>query len=118
WQRLLVRRRPMSLRELRAQYLRMARHPRTTGIVLHLRPFSMSQAQVQAHRELIAEVRAMGKRVVCFAPSYSTATYHVACACDEVLLMPGGAINAVGYSRTYVFLADALARFGLRADVV
>src|SRR6202011_2926022 len=88
------------------------------GVILHLRPVEMSQAQVQGYRELIADLRAAGKQVVSFAPSYTTSTYHIACACDEVLLMRGGTVNALGYVRTYMFLADALERFGLQADVL
>jgi protease-4 len=118
WQRLLGGRQQTSLRDLQSRFRRVAADPRTVGVILHLRPVGMSQAHVQAFRELIAELRAAGKKVVSFAPSYSTATYHLACACDEVLLMPGGSLNAMGYARTFTFMADALDRFGLRADVV
>ncbi|MGB2940578.1 MAG: signal peptide peptidase SppA [Candidatus Dormiibacterota bacterium] len=118
WQRLLGGRGTMSLAELRTRFHRIAADPRITGVVLHLRQLDMSQAHVQAFREVIAELRAGGKRVIAYASSYNTATYHLACACDEVLLMRGGGLNAVGYARTYSFLADALHRAGLEADVL
>ncbi|MDP9325900.1 MAG: S49 family peptidase, partial [Candidatus Dormibacteraeota bacterium] len=118
WQRLLGGRGTISLAELRTRFRRIAADPRITGVVLHIRPLEMTQAHVQAFREVIAELRARGKRAIAYAPSYNTATYHLACACDEVLLMRGGSLNAVGYARTYTFLADALHRAGLEADVL
>jgi protease-4 len=117
WQR-LTGRAPMSLADLREHFHRIAADPRVEGVILHLRQLGITQAQVQAFRELILELRHAGKRVVSYASSYTTATYHVACACDEVLLMPGGSVNATGYARTYMFLADALERVGLRADII
>lgn len=118
WQRLVGGRPKISRRDLRERFLRVAADTRTVGVVLHLRPVAMSQAQVQGYRELIADLRDAGKRVVSFAPAYTTSTFHVACACDEVLLMRGGTINGLGYVRSYVFLADALERLGLQADVL
>src|ERR1700682_1629528 len=118
WQTLRSGRRSISLRDLRARFLQVAADARTTGVILHLRPVEISQARVQGYRELIADLRAAGKRGVGFGPSFTTSTYHVACACDDVLLMPGGTLNALGYARTYLFLADALERFGLEADVL
>ena len=117
WQR-LTGRAPMSLADLHDHFRRIAADPRTEGVILHLRQLGMTQAQVQAFRELIAELQRAGKRVVSYASTYNTATYHLACACDEVLLMPGGNVNAVGYARSYMFLADALAQVGLRADII
>jgi protease-4 len=118
WQRLLGSGSGTSLPQLRAQFRRVAADPRTRGVVLNLRQVDMSQAQVQAFREVVAELRAAGKRAVAYASSYSTATYHLACACDEVLLMRGGSLNATGYARTHTFLGDALARAGMKADII
>ena len=118
WRRLLGGRTRISQHELRERFRQVAADRRTTGVILHLRPIEMTQAQVQGYRDLIADLRVAGKRVVSFAPAYTTATYHVACACDEVLLMRGGSLTALGYVRTYMFLADALERFGLQADVL
>src|SRR5439155_1483119 len=50
--------------------------------------------------------------------SYGTGAYYLACACDEILLMPTGSVRALGFSSTSLFLADGLARLGLGADFV
>jgi protease-4 len=118
WRRLLVRRPPPSLASLRRQLRAVASDPRVRGVVVHLRPVALTAAQGQALAELLTEVREAGKRVVCWAPSYQRATYPVACAADEILLPVGGSIDALGVDRGYLFLAEALARVGVQADLV
>jgi protease-4 len=117
WQRFTGKPR-LSVKELGERFDAIARDGRIQGVVLHLRPAGMSMATLQDLRELVARLRKSGKRVVAWAPSYDTGTYYLACACDEILLMPTGSIRALGFSGTGVFLAEGLARFGLGADFV
>ena len=117
WQRFTGKPR-LSMRELGERFEAIGRDRRIKGVVLHLRPAGMPMATLQDLRELIARLRKAGKRVVAWATSYDTGTYYVACACDEILLMPTGSIRALGFAGTGVFLADGLARFGLGADFV
>jgi protease IV len=117
WQRYFSKRN-LSMMELGKRFDLIARDARTKGIVLHLRPVPMSMATLQDLRELISKLRAAGKRVVAWAPFYTTGTYYLACACDEILLMPSGSVQPLGFATTGMFLADALARFGVEADFV
>jgi protease IV len=117
WQRYFSRR-SLSLMELGERFDLIARDSRTKGVVLHLRPVPMSMATLQDLRERIAKLRAAGKRAVAWAPFYTTGTYYLACACDEILLMPSGSVQPLGFATTGMFLADALARFGVEADFV
>ncbi|MEA2628526.1 MAG: protease, partial [Chloroflexota bacterium] len=117
WQRFFSRR-ALSVRELGERFDLIARDPRTKGVVLHLRPIAMPMATLQDLRELVTKLRAAGKRVVAWAPFYTTGTYYLACACDEILLMPSGSVQPLGFATTGMFLADALARFGVEADFV
>lgn len=117
WQR-FVGRPPGNLRDLATQFRAVAREQRVQGVVVHLRPMELGPARIGALRELIGELRAAGKRVVCWGPSYTVSTYQVACAANEVLLQTGGGLDALGVSRRYVFLADALERVGLQADLL
>src|ERR1700681_3587491 len=117
WQRFTSRPR-LSLTELGERFDAIARDPRIKGVVLHLRPVGMPMATLQDLRELIAKLRKANKRVVAWAPFYSTGTYYLASACDEVLLMPAGAIQPLGFATTGMFLRDGLARFGIEADFV
>lgn len=117
WRR-FVGRPPTSLRDLAARFRLIAGEPRVQGVVIHLRPIPLSAARVDALRELIAGLRGAGKRVVCWAPAYTTSTYQVACAADEVLLQAGGSIDALGIAREYTFLAEALEHVGVEADLL
>jgi protease-4 len=117
WQRFLSRPR-LSVRELGENFEAIGRDSRIKGVVLHLRPVPMPMATLQDLRELVSKLRASGKRVVAWAPFYTTGTYYLACACDEILMMPVGVVNPLGFSATGMFLADGLARFGIEADFV
>jgi protease-4 len=117
WQRFTGKPR-LSIRELGERFEAIGRDSRIKGVVLHLRPAGMSMATLQDLRELIGTLRKSGKRAIAWATSYDTGTYYLACACDEILLMPTGSIRALGFAGTGVFLADGLARFGLGADFV
>jgi protease-4 len=117
WQRFVSQPR-LSVKELGERFDTIARDLRIKGVVLHLRPVPMPMATLQDLRELIARLRAGGKRVIAWAPFYTTGTYYLASACDEILLMPAGLVRPLGFASTGVFLADALARVGIKADFI
>jgi len=117
WQRFTSRPR-LSLTELGERFDAIGRDSRIKGVILHLRPVGMPMATLQDLRELVGKLRKANKRVVAWAPFYSTGTYYLACACDEILLMPAGAIQPLGFASTGMFLHDGLARFGIEADFV
>jgi len=117
WQRFTSRPR-LSIKELGERFEAIGRDSRIKGVVLHLRPVGMPMASLQDLRELVATLRKSGKRVVAWAPYYTTGTYYLACACDEILLMPVGAIQPLGIATTAMFLADGLAWLGVKADFV
>jgi protease IV len=117
WQRFTGRPR-LSLKELGDRFEAIGKDRRIKGVILHLRPTPTSMAGVQDLHELVVKLRKNGKRVIAWAPFYTTGTYYLACACDEILMMPGGLVQPLGFSNTGVFLADGLARFGIAADFV
>jgi protease IV len=117
WQRFTSRPR-LSIKELGERFDLIANDPRIKGVVLHLRPVGMSMATLQDLRELVGKLRQSGRRVVAWAPFYTTGTYYLACACDEILLMPAGTVQPLGFASTGMFLRDGLARFGIGADFV
>jgi protease-4 len=117
WRRLLGPA-PRAMLDLAAQFDLIARDPRVRGVVLHLRVAAYTAAQAETLAGLVAELRAAGKRVVCWATSYSNPTYRIACAADEILLQPGGQVSSLGIGGEYLYLADALARVGAEADFI
>jgi protease-4 len=118
WQRFVGAPTQLSMRDLTAQLRRLAADRRVQGVVVHLRPAPYSAARVEQLIALVRELRSAGKRVVCWAPDYSAATYQIACAADEVLLQPGGHVDGLGLAQQYLYLKDALATVGVEADIV
>ena len=108
----------ISLQELGEQLSALQQDPRIKGVVLHLRSLQMPAAQVQTLRELIANLRLSGKRVLTWSSGYDNTKYYVATAADEILLQTGGEASPLGYHGTFIFLADALERIGVKADFV
>ena len=107
-----------SLLELTAQFRTVADDPRVRGVVLQLRELSMPSAKLETIRDLIGELRAAGKHVVTWSTNLDTARYYLACAADEILLMPSGYVHPFGMSRRYLYLADALEKIGMQGDFV
>ena len=106
------------LRDLAKQLRHVAGDRRVKGVVLRLCDVGTAAATLQSLRDLIVELRATGKRVVAWSHNYDMARYYVACAADEILLQHAGNVTATGARRGFVFLADALERIGLQAEVV
>jgi protease IV len=117
WQRFTSRPR-LSVRELGERFDQISNDPRIKGVILHLRPVGMPMATLQDLREMVGKLRQSGRRVVAWAPFYTTGTYYLACACDEILLMPAGTVQPLGFANTGMFLRDGLARFGIEADFI
>jgi protease-4 len=117
WQRFASRPR-LSVKELGERFDLITNDPRIKGVILHLRPVGIPMATLQDLREMVGKLRQSGRRVVAWAPFYTTGTYYLACACDEILLMPAGSVQPLGLATTGMFLRDGLARFGIEADFV
>ncbi|MGH2811387.1 MAG: S49 family peptidase, partial [Actinomycetota bacterium] len=113
-----LRKKQTSLTQLRDHFNRIAKDRRVKGIVLHLRPTPMPLAHIEFLREMVGSLRAAGKRVVAWSHSYSTASFYLACACDEILCQETGGVGVLGIRRTFPFLKDALQKVGLEAEML
>jgi protease-4 len=109
---------PMSLLEFELALDRIANDSRPKGVILFLRGFAMSLADLQSLRDSLQRFRNRGKRVVVYAQEYGMAEYFVASLADEIILQPGGMLDTVGLLRSQTFLKDGLASIGLEADSV
>ena len=118
WLQRMVTRKPRTLRELQRELRHVAGDRRVRGVVLRFYGVRGPTAQLQSLRDLIQEVRDAGKRVVVWSHAYDMASYYVATAADDVLLQHGGSVSAFGLETSYLFLADALERVGLKGDFV
>ncbi len=109
---------PLSLTELERIFERIGDDPRPKGVVLTIRGFAMPLANLQSLRNCIIRLRSKGKRVICYAQSYSNAVYYIASAADEIVLQPTGEVETVGLRSEATFLKDALDRVGVKLDSI
>ncbi len=109
---------PISLIELDRLFERIADDPRPKGVVLNIHGFAMSLANLQTLRSSILRLKAKGKRVICYAQSYSNAVYYIASAADEIVLQPMGGVDTVGLRSEATFLKDALDTLGVKLDSI
>jgi len=78
----------------------------------------MPLAKLDVLRGYIQEMQTAGKKVVAWSYHYGLGGYYLACAADEVLLLPGGEIGPLGIAREYLFLEEAFEQIGVQADFV
>lgn len=106
----------VSLLQLGEQFHQVAADPRVKTVILHIRPLEMPLAKLDLLRTYIQELQATGKRVITWSYRYGLGEYYLACAANEIILLPGGEIGPLGIARQYIFLADALEKVGVQAD--
>ena len=117
WTRFISKPQP-NMKELADRFELIAKDQRIKGVVLHLRPTEMAMSTRQDLRDLICKLRAANKRVIAWAPFYTTGSYYIALACDDILMMPVGEVHPLGFAATASFLADGLAKAGIKGDFV
>lgn len=109
---------PISLVDLERAFDRIANDSRSKGVILTIRSFAMSLADLQSLKDVIERLRARGKRVIMYAQDYGMAEYFVAASADEIILQPGGMVSTTGLLRSQNFLKDTLEAIGLQAESV
>lgn len=77
-----------------------------------------SYASLQAVRKALVDFKKSGKWIVAYGDMYTQTTYYVASVADKVYLNPSGQIDWHGLASQTMFLKDALAKFGVRMQVV
>lgn len=97
---------------------RAAHDPRIAGVLLRPRDTGIGMAGAQELRQLIQEIRAQGKSVVCHVDAPSGSEVYACAAADQTWIDPAGGMRFMGVSMTSLLLGDALRNIGLRADFV
>ena len=109
---------PFSLQHLNARLRMVAEADNARGVVFVFRGFSVGLATLQNFRAAVARLRAAGKDAVVYTPYLDLAHYYAATAAARIIAPPGAQFDVLGLYTEVTFLKDALARVGVRADVV
>ena len=72
---------------------------------------------MQEIRDAVADFKSAGKRAICYAHSYTTGSYIVASACDQIILHPSGEVRLIGLRSESSFYKRTLDKLGIRADL-
>lgn len=88
------------------------------GVLIRLKDAELKAAQVDEIGSAMKHVREAGKQVRVFAEVYGPAELMLGSYADEVILQEGGGVSLPGLYMEEMFLADALAWLGIKADMV
>ncbi len=112
-------RRPLGLTEIHRVLERIANDPRPRGVVLVLDDLDAGWASVESLRGLIARFKQSGKQVAAYCGrDLNPLIYYAACAADRIFAPPSAGWKVLGLRSGAVFLKDALAAWGVEAEVV
>lgn len=109
---------PFSIQHLNNRFRHISDADNVKGVVLVLRPFTTGPASLQNIRQSILRLREKGKEVIVYSPYLGAAHYFVASAADKIIVPPSTTFEFIGLRSETIFLKDALARVGLKADVI
>ncbi len=102
-----------SLEALRDRLERIAGAARVRGIVLRVHNLTAGLAAVQSLRQVVAEVRRRGKRIVAYVPGPDLPAYYLASAADEIWMAEAGYWNVMGFRTEITFFREAFDRAGI-----
>lgn len=107
-----------SLKEISQNFRTIGQDSRVKGVILHLCDLKMSFAQLQSLRDMVQELRANGKEVIAWTSNFDNANLYLASAADRILLQEGGSVNPLGLVQSFVFMAQALRKWGIQFDLL
>jgi protease-4 len=118
WQRLLRQQSgPLSLDVLRRRLKQIADDPYVQGIVLTVRDFAPGWASAQSLRRELQLFQERGKRVIVYLPGADLRSYFTLSGATTLIAPPTANLLLVGLRVDVQFLAEALAKFGVEAEV-
>ncbi|HVU51035.1 MAG TPA: signal peptide peptidase SppA [Polyangia bacterium] len=92
--------------------------PGVAAVLLHVDGLPLGLGRVEELRDLVAGLRARGKRVYAYGSFPETRDYYLATACDAIVLHPAGQLTLTGFSQTVTFYKHAMDALGVNVDLV
>lgn len=101
-----------------AELDRAARDPAVEGVVIRLRSFALGWGRATEFRSLLKHLRENGKFVAVHMDGADDVMLYVASAADRIYLSPAAQLDVNGVHMNLTYLADALARVGIKAEAI
>ena len=86
---------------------------RIEGIYLRLNGPAIGMGGVAEIRDALEDFRESGKPCVAYSEQYSTGTYYLASACDEILLAPAGVMFVSGMALNVTYYAGLFEKLNI-----
>ena len=96
----------------------MAADDSVVGVVVKIEDLELGVARIEELRDLLAALRARGKKVFAYSVFPSTREMYLASACDRVLVHPAGGLSMNGLSQQVTFYKEAMDHLGVAVDLV
>jgi len=106
-----------SLEDVQATLEMIGKDRRVQNVVLRFDTLRAGPSTLHSLRRMVLDLRAQSKRTIAWLPSADTWDYYLASACDEIIFPPSARIAALGLRAEPLFLKDALASVGVKADL-
>ena len=84
---------------------------------LHLDGPSIGWAGTQELRSALIALREADKPCVAYAETYSTSSYHLASACEHIVLAPSGVGMVIGVAASTTYYAGTFEKLGIEAEM-
>jgi protease-4 len=88
------------------------------AVLLKIDDVPVGLGRIEEVRDLVALLRARGKRVYAYGSFPSTREYYLATACDEIIVHPAGTLSLTGFSQTVTFYKHLMDTVGVNVDLV
>lgn len=95
-----------------------ARDPKVLGLVVKVEHLECGLGKAEEIRAALVRFRQAGKSVILYADELGLAGYWLALGASSIRLAPTGALNVSGVAMEFTLLEKALARVGLRAQLL
>jgi protease-4 len=95
-----------------------ARDPKVLGLVVKVEHLECGLGKAEELRTALSRFRQAGKNVILYADELGLAGYWLALGASSIRLAPTGSLNVSGVAMEFTLLEGALARVGLRAQLL
>ena len=103
---------------LAVQLRALANDDAVAGLLVKIEDLELGLARIEEVRDLLAALRARGKKVYAYVVYPATREMYLASACDQIVIHPAGGVAMNGISQDATFYKDVMDRLGVSVDLV
>ena len=106
-----------TLRSITKQIDKIRKDDEVVGVLLKIEGLGIGWAKLQELRDKIIQLRSGGVKVISYLESGGNAEYLLACAADQIVLMPAGTVGLTGLRAEVMFFRGLLDKLDIKADM-